>query len=424
MTTPNLDLTRLLHPVEWETFLRENWEKRPLILSRNDPDHYRGLFALHDVDTVLAFSKPKFLEPDDLQPGPPVVHNYAKGSTPEDDVLASTLYPDIAVVRRAFERGRTLILNDMQMRWPPIAALCRLLEDALGSPIHTNLYLTPPGEQGFNPHYDTHEVFVLQIEGTKHWRLYGSGRELPLAPEAAIYEREQLGPPTEEVLLRPGALLYLPRGHIHEAFTTDHLSLHLTMGVRVYRWADLLHQAVDAVSAREARLRASLPPRWLDADPETLHDALRPLLHLVADSDRANEAVSRLATSFLKELTSLPGAQFVPVDLASVSADTILERAPGAICRVSRHEDGRVTLHYPGGSLDGPARIGAALHFIARNPRFAVRSLPDTLTSEGKLILVRRLVQDRFLTIVAASEPFGREPPASAEVQRSPEARG
>ena len=33
-------------------------------------------------------------------------------------------------------------------------------------------YLTPPGTQGFAPHYDDIEAFILQLEGKKHWRLY------------------------------------------------------------------------------------------------------------------------------------------------------------------------------------------------------------------------------------------------------------
>ena len=33
-------------------------------------------------------------------------------------------------------------------------------------------YLTPPGSQGFAPHYDDIEAFVVQLEGRKHWRLY------------------------------------------------------------------------------------------------------------------------------------------------------------------------------------------------------------------------------------------------------------
>ncbi len=375
MNPTAFDLTRLLRPVEPETFVRETWEKRPLVLARNDPDYYRDLFALRDVDAVLAFSRPKFFEPDKFLPGPPLVPNYVRGSLPEEESLAGSHYPDIAQVRRAFDRGKTVVLNSLQTRWPAVAVLCRNLAGQFGCPVHANLYLTPPGEQGFDAHYDTHEVFVLQIEGTKQWRFYGSGRELPLAPERAIYDRKELRPPTEEVLLRPGDLLYLPRGHIHEAFTTDHLSLHLTVGLRVFRWADLLHQAVDAVSAREVRLRASLPPRWLDdsAAPEPLHDTFRQLLQLVTDSAQVNEAVSKLATSFLSSLPSLPGEQFIPADIASLDGDSILERAPGAICQVARHEDGHVTLRYPGGFLDGPSRIAAALQFIARNPRFAVQ---------------------------------------------------
>ena len=73
-----------------------------------------------------------------------------------------------AMVRRAFDRGKTIILTAMQCRWGPVASLCRRLEERFGCPVHTNLYLTPPGTQGFDPHYDTHEVFVLQIAGGKH----------------------------------------------------------------------------------------------------------------------------------------------------------------------------------------------------------------------------------------------------------------
>ena len=59
-------------------------------------------------------------------------------------------YPDVAEVSRAFARGKTVILTAMQHRWGPVAALCRRLEEFFGCPVHTNLYLTPPGAQGFD----------------------------------------------------------------------------------------------------------------------------------------------------------------------------------------------------------------------------------------------------------------------------------
>lgn len=38
--------------------------------------------------------------------------------------------------------------------------------------VHLYSYLTPPGTQGFAPHYDDIEAFIIQMEGKKHWRLY------------------------------------------------------------------------------------------------------------------------------------------------------------------------------------------------------------------------------------------------------------
>jgi hypothetical protein len=122
----------------------------------------------------------------------------------------------------------------------------------------------------------------------------------------------------------------------------------------------------------------------------------------VAEAAGAEEAVHRLATAFLGQLATLPGDSFAAGAVEAIGPDTVVERVPGAICREVRLADGRVGLQFPGGSLEGPAKIAAALHFIAHTPRFTVRSLSDGLTLEGKLILVRRLVRDRFLRVVSA----------------------
>src|SRR5215469_8498820 len=97
----------------------------------------------------------------------------------------------------------------MQHRWPPAAALCRSLEAVFHCPVHANMYLTPEGAQGFDAHFDTHEVFVLQLEGSKQWRLYGEPRALPLVDERFNIPRDQLGP-VREVELSAGDLLYIP----------------------------------------------------------------------------------------------------------------------------------------------------------------------------------------------------------------------
>jgi ribosomal protein L16 Arg81 hydroxylase len=205
------------------------------------------------------------------------------------------------------------------------------------------------GAQGFDAHFDTHEVFVLQIEGTKHWRIYGLAREAPLVEEQAEFAREQLGPPTREVLLQAGDLLYLPRGYVHEAFTSETLSLHLTVGVKVFRWVDLLHQAVDELSTREVRFRRSLPRGLLTGGTSlALSGQLRELLQVLAEGARADEAVVRLAAGFVEKLRALPGNYFAEVDVERINLDTVVQRTPGALCHPALLPDGRTSLRFPG----------------------------------------------------------------------------
>jgi lysine-specific demethylase/histidyl-hydroxylase NO66 len=105
-----------------------------------------------------------------------------------------------------------------------------------------NSYLTPAGTQGFAPHFDDIEAFVLQLEGEKKWKVYspydGDDLELrkrfPLLPNVSSrdFAQEELSALelAHDVTLCPGDLLYLPRGVVHQARSVDDKhSLHLTL---------------------------------------------------------------------------------------------------------------------------------------------------------------------------------------------------
>ncbi len=399
------NLAKLLGSVEPEGFFRDSWEKQALAVARNDTTYYRGLFSRRDVDSVIAFTRPRFVDPDNLRP-----RNFVQGWLPDDEPFNGH-FPDLPAVHRAYASGKTLIIKSMQQRWPAVAAMCRCLEAFFGCHVHTNLYLTPPGAQGFAAHYDTHEVFVLQIDGDKHWRMYGAVREAPLPNEEATIPKEQLGSPTLEASLQAGDLLYIPRGHIHEAFTSDRASLHLTVGVNVHRWLDLLQQALAGAGAADVRFRQSLPLGLLSngASPPALNNRFRELLQLLAHSANLEGAVGAMTEAFMCELTAAPHDYFAVVDADGIELDTLLERSPGAIFRVAKAGD-LATLHAPGTRIDGPAKIASALQFIARTQRFTPRALPDSLTSDAKLVLLRRLIREKLLTVATPSANAAGQP--------------
>lgn len=420
MDAGDLDLRRLLAPLEVATFFEQTWERQPFTVRRHEPGYYADLFSLADVDRVIAFTRPLFPEAHSFPGGPPA-QTYVQGWLPEQQQPAPCL--GIAELRYLFAQGRSVVIRSMQHRWPAIASLCRNLEAVFHCPVHANLYLTPPNSQGFEPHIDTHEVFALQIDGTKQWRLYGPVANLPLAEDKTSVPRSRLGP-TRDVALEPGDLLYIPRGHAHEAFTTTSTSLHLTVGVNVYRWTDLLNEALAAMARADQRFRETIPPGLLAGGPLPADavEKFRELLRALAAGVRPEDAARRLGDRFFDGLAMLPDAHFTPNDGADrIDLETQLAKRPSTICRVLVREDGAM-IEFPGGQLGGPARIAPALRFIAQAGRFSARELPE-LGDDAKLVLARRAVREGLLTTIVPGPPSASTRTATGHRQQ-PSANG
>lgn len=405
MSSPRPTLTDLLSPFDCDAFFHDHWERAPLHVVRDDPRRYRALFTRGDIDQVLAYSRPRFADAAAFQDSRPAPATYIRGVMAGQPATLP-FDPGLADLRDAYDRGKSLVVMSMQHRWPAIANFCRGLEAVFHCPVHANLYLTPAGSQGFAAHYDPHEVFALQLEGVKHWRLYDFVEPFPLSETSRMPEGS-LGKPCE-VCLRPGDLLYIPRGHVHDAYTKDRSSLHLTVGINIYRWADLLHHALASAARRDVQLRESIPGGALPGDPARLKATFRNLLSTLADGPDTDilfeQALDALGTQFFGELKMLPGTQFSAPDAGSFSADTVLERSPLMICRVV--EDARgVAIEFPGNRVTGPTRIGPALRFVAGAARFAVRDLPGEFSAESKITLAGRLVHEGLLTVVSTTFP-------------------
>src|SRR3954452_24846869 len=88
-----------------------------------------------------------------------------KGASVPDQV-------DPGLVLRQLADGATVVLQGLHRVWEPVAELARGLVADLGHPVQVNAYLTPAGAQGFGAHYDTHDVFVVQLAGGKDWTVH------------------------------------------------------------------------------------------------------------------------------------------------------------------------------------------------------------------------------------------------------------
>lgn len=172
---------------------------------------------------------------------------------------------DPTVLMARLREGATLIVDAVNELSPPLRTLCEGLAREFSASCQANLYACWGVSQGFDVHWDDHDVFIVQIEGSKSWRLYGSTLAAPTrrGPEQTQQRPEE---PLESRVLRPGDVLYLPRGYWHAAVGCGEPSLHITIGLTRKTGGDFLSW-LSGRALSQTIVRRDLP---LEADDAVL----------------------------------------------------------------------------------------------------------------------------------------------------------
>jgi bifunctional lysine-specific demethylase and histidyl-hydroxylase NO66 len=296
---------------------------------------------------------------------------------------------DVERVLAEFEAGATIVIQGLHLNRAETASFCSALEGALGHPVQANAYYTPRGSQGLAVHHDTHDVFVLQISGEKRWLVYEPVLELPLKEQRYRAELGGPGEPVLDIVLGPGDTLYLPRGWLHEARTSDVDSLHLTVGINVYTWLDAVTDALGDVEDELAFRRS------VDGEP-----AGPELLDLLAERLSSDDVARRKAARLARRRRPLLDGQLSQLRaLETISVATVLERRPTALASLEEDDDA-LALAFHGKRLLLPRRLWQEGEFLAAvDEPFTAADLPGVLDDAGRLVLVRRLVREGFLRI-------------------------
>ncbi|KAA3673276.1 bifunctional lysine-specific demethylase and histidyl-hydroxylase NO66 [Paragonimus westermani] len=252
-------LEKLLTPITVKDFFRKYFEKNPLLIQRNS-EFCNDWLSTKDIDFVLLNRRVMFTEHLDLA-------SYLDG---ERYTLNPAGRAFRSIVWNHYNTGCSVRLLCPQVFFHHIRYRLSLLQEFFGSFVGANVYLTPPKSQGFAPHYDDIEAFILQLEGSKHWRVYAprdSAEKLPRVSSPNFTE-DQLGEPLLEVDLKPGDLLHLPRGYVHQARTTEDHSLHITISTyQKHTWGDFLSKllpvALQSAMENDVNFRKGLPVGFL-----------------------------------------------------------------------------------------------------------------------------------------------------------------
>ncbi|NLG54326.1 MAG: cupin [Rhodococcus sp.] len=318
---------------------------------------------------------------------------------------------DSAGVLTQFAAGATVVLQGLHRLWPPIMEFSRGLVDDLGHPVQANAYITPPSNRGFDPHYDTHDVFVLQVSGTKEWIVHAPVHDRPLPHQPWTTHRGAVASaaqsePFLHATLRPGDALYLPRGWIHSARAQGETSIHLTIGVAPTTRYDVV-QLLATVLGDDAALRRALPLGINQTDAAALADKISEAVALtvkaLSDSSLLSDTVANAVGERFISLTRPEPVRPLATLTAMTNLDeqTPVQRRHGLVV-TEFASDSAAVIKLADREIAFPPQCAPALKAIIACDMVTARELPG-LSVEDALVVLRRLLREGVVVAVSTA---------------------
>lgn len=387
----------LIAPIGEDVFFAEYHDKKHLHIRANAPDKLDDVMTWDTLSAVLnmtaiwgTHSLKLFL---DTKPVP--YEQYCRQAV--DRTGAQSLQPDADKVKSWLRRGASIVANDIDTLTPGLISAANALEHRLGGKVQSNLYCSWNQHQAFPTHFDTHEVFALHVAGEKTWRLFEGRLENPIASDTFQsldddFHAANRGEVAEEITLKPGDILYIPRGQYHDALASSEGCIHLSFGVTHIIGFDLMTLLFERAMT-EPLFRQNIPTNDKDARA-WIADMITRLAEF-GNSDEIWAAVQ----GFRGEFEYQRGGFDLPRDaLKDEPSDQF--KVTASSLQVVR-EGGRALMKTAKGSVPIPEDVVDPVSWIAEKQHFSGAELDASfpgMATEARQKLVQDLVGMRVLT--------------------------
>ena len=160
------------------------------------------------------------------------------------DVTGNTNRPNVNMVQKLVSKGASIILNDIEKYNSNLLKIADELQKLTQGRCQGNLYFSMASHKAFGPHFDLHDVFAIHFEGEKIWNIYENIEDTPInhptfriSPEERV---QRAGKLIDQITLKPGDLLYIPRGQYHDALASENGAIHVAFGLTYFKPIDLM----------------------------------------------------------------------------------------------------------------------------------------------------------------------------------------
>lgn len=334
MTTPLTHLGDM--PIE--EFLRDYWQKKPLLIrnafpdfeSPLAPDELAGLALEEEVESRI------------------VLEN---GATPWE--LRNGPF-DEKTFEKLPETHWTLLVQAVDQWVPEVNQLLDYFRFIPNWRLDDLMISYAPDKGGVGPHFDYYDVFLLQGLGKRHWKIGQicdsnsprvEGTRLKILSEFHT---------TDEWVLEPGDMLYIPPGIAHWGTAQGDDCMTYSIGFRAPSHADIISEIGQEIALSvEDDLRYTDPDLTLQENPGEISAKAIEQVRGIVLQHLTPEKIAFWFGKFMTERKYLEQTQEEPLDIdadewqSALADGELLWRHPSA--RLAFHSDEKGTMLFADG---------------------------------------------------------------------------
>lgn len=380
----------VISPISYDQFFDEFFGQKPLVLTEENAARLK-----------LAGENPRQQLLSDFKRYAPTLTSHSrspKGPAPTPRAVddAEAFY---ALINEYFSAGYTIRIPEVTELSDALTRFTRSLEVQTQSEVGVVVFWSEAGAAA-PIHYDDVDVIVVQLEGTKRWFI---SKDRPVYPNKWKFAGET--PPQMKdyhtVDVKPGDLIYIPRGTAHTVQSTSE-SIHIAIGFVPVTIRDAINAALDHYSDLNKPVRMGLGSRadclTANTDQRRVMEQIREHLGGLSDACKADDfikaALSRRKTRMIRDLPKLPSGKAIN----SLDLNTRVRHHPLAICEITVTEQ-IVDFCQPGEQILIHLGARESVEFIANTDEFRVKDIPGGLEDAVKIALAQRFLQSGFLVL-------------------------
>ena len=366
-----MTINAILTPLAYDKFVKEYWEIQPLHIERADSGHFDSLLSGEKIVQLVQNGEAYF---PDVQ----AINASSAVSVADYTIDKKLICPE--KIMQCYSQGATIVVSEAHKKFQPLQILCARFSRDFQMLCQANVYLSPAGNQGFHSHYDTHDVFVLQLAGRKKFRFYNTGIKLPFTDDTYTPDSNNDSQIVDEVDISAGDTLYIPRGIVHDAIADKgEPSLHITLGAFPFVLRDLMQEMIQVAAEGDVEWRSAIDLQ----QPIDLTELYKKAENLFSEPVYL-EALSRLADEIALQQPS------ESIVVPEVSLQSQISVQDSSIYGIEKRQD-QLKLRLRGVVLTFEAPMSNAVDAIIGNGIKKVGDIP-ALDNEQKLALCRQLI--------------------------------